>query len=103
MSFCVCCRDTINELEFSQVASVAALLLLDVVIQKQLSAHVVHIELIRLYVGRFGGNLVDHFVLFTDDRCSGIQLFKVVYDGVLDVDISFREDICAACACIFVN
>ena len=75
MPFCVCCRNTINELQFSQVAPVAALLLLDVVIQKQVSAHVVYIELIRLNVGRFCGNLVYHFVLFTDDCGSGVQLF----------------------------
>ena len=60
------------------------------------------VELVRLDIGRFARYLAGDLVLLADDGGPRKELFEVVDNCVLDMDISLGEDICAACAFTFL-
>lgn len=60
------------------------------------------VQLIRLDVRSLARYTAGDLVLLADDRRAGEELFEVIDNCVLDMDISLCEDVCAACAFTFL-
>ncbi len=60
------------------------------------------VELVGLNIGGFACYLAGDLVLLADDGGPRKELFEVVDNCILDMDISLGEDICAACAFTFL-
>ena len=88
-------RHAVDLFHLGQVGPVSMLLHI-VVIKQHLLTNVIGNELVRLDVGPFLIDLVQHFVFFTDDPGSRIELLQIVGDRVLDVHVSHSEDIVIA-------
>jgi len=86
------CGHPINLLQLLKVDSIAVLLPV-VVVHEHLLRDRVLCQLVRLDKGPPSVNHASDFILFPDDSSAGVELFQVVDDGVLDVDICLCEDI----------
>lgn len=92
------CFHSVDVFHILQVAPIPALLLLDVVVQQELPADVVHIQLVGFHVRRLGSDLVLDLVFLANDLGPWVQLLKVVNYCVLNMHVCLCEDVTFASA-----